>query len=140
MIFRYAVKNNGTLPVLLGVTSPSVRGANSRWCSPDRDASAGMELRRKNNKLPFRVWDKAGGPSVSSLTGRLAGWIVCLRQDRRRVKIGLRMKLLKPSWVSHNGKLVQESGGPSWSFVVGGAELNRHAGGGRNLYDLFVTE
>lgn len=37
------------------------------------------------------------------------------------------MKLLKPSWVSHNGKLVQESGGPSWSFVVGGGELNRRA-------------
>lgn len=30
------------------------------------------------------------------------------------------MKLLKPSWVSHNGKLVQESVGASSAFVVGG--------------------
>lgn len=47
------------------------------------------------------------------------------------------MKLLKPSWVSHNGKLVQESGGPSWSFVIGrGGELMRRDGGGQNLGDL----
>lgn len=45
------------------------------------------------------------------------------------------MKLLKPSWVSHNGKLVQESGGPSCSFVIEVGELNRRAGGGRNLYE-----
>lgn len=31
-----------------------------------------------------------------------------------------KMKLLKPSWVSHNGKLVQESAAPTWAFVVGG--------------------
>lgn len=35
------------------------------------------------------------------------------------------MKLLKPSWVSHNGKLVQESGGPTWAFVCEGVELMR---------------
>lgn len=54
------------------------------------------------------------------------------------------MKLLKPSWVSHNGKLVQESVGPSWAFVVGGREVGvdrygRHGGGGPHLFDLFVT-
>lgn len=51
------------------------------------------------------------------------------------------MKLLKPSWVSHNGKLVQESVGPSWAFVVGegGKLIRRHddddggGGGGRHL-------
>lgn len=47
------------------------------------------------------------------------------------------MKLLKPSWVSHNGKLVQESVvGPSWAFVVGGGEqIRRHDCGGRHLFD-----
>lgn len=51
------------------------------------------------------------------------------------------MKLLKPSWVSHNGKLVQESVGPSWAFVVGeGGELTRRHGAGRHLFDLLVTE
>ena len=37
------------------------------------------------------------------------------------------MKLLKPSWVSHNGKLVQESLGPSWAFVVGGGRIDKEA-------------
>lgn len=55
MIFRSAVKNNGTLPVLLSVTSPVVRVATAADALQDRDASAGMELKRKNNKLPFRV-------------------------------------------------------------------------------------
>lgn len=82
MIFRSAVKNNGTLPVLLSVTSPVVRIATAADALQDRDASAGMELKRKNNKLPFRVWDKARGPSVSSSTGRLAGWMDCLFKVR----------------------------------------------------------
>lgn len=50
------------------------------------------------------------------------------------------MKLLKPSWVSHNGKLVQESGDQVGLLLSVGAELMRCNDGCRHLCDLFVSK
>lgn len=46
---------------------------------------------------------------VLQLSSSLDGLLVENKKGGE-LKIGLKMKLLKPSWVSHNGKLVQESG------------------------------
>lgn len=89
----------------------------------DDDTSAEMELLSPlpNNKVSLGVWerDKAEEFNWSQLVSGWAAFVEGLIITNTRVK-KKKMKLLKPSWVSHNGKILQESEEPSWAFVVGG--------------------